>query len=177
MRMPQGTVTAGFSVTELMHIVLGYLPPVPLELRSHSALGSRPLKNCDLHIGIDDVTTTLPSDGSDGSEPSLLLATGSSQMPPVFFYMDNIFSAHSSFEDAFVFLRDHLLIRIEWSMLKLLFKKLVLFTSSITALRVEHQIHSAMRVKQSQSAKIATWPVPTNVTAVRSFLGSIGVTR
>jgi hypothetical protein len=52
-RMPQGTMTAGFSVIELMHIVLGYLPPVLLELRSHSALGSRPLENCDLHIGID----------------------------------------------------------------------------------------------------------------------------
>lgn len=137
-RMPQGTMTAGFSVIELMHIVLGYLPPVPLELRSHSALGSRPLENCGLHIGIDDVTTMLPSDGSDGSEPSLLHATGSSQMPPVFLYMDDIFSAHSSFEDAFVFLWDHLLPRIEWSMLKLLFKKLVLFTSSITALEVEH---------------------------------------
>src|SRR5271165_7160904 len=61
-------------------------------------------------------------------------------------------------------------------MLKLSFKKLVLFTSNITALGIEHYTYSVIRVKHSQSTKIAMWPVPTNATAVRSFLESIGIT-
>ena len=65
-RMPQGTMSASFSMTELMHIVSDPIPPVS------SSEG-------------------MSATAGDGSEPSLLHAVDSPLVASTCFYMDDIF--------------------------------------------------------------------------------------
>jgi len=60
------------------------------------------------------------------------------------------------------FLQDHLLLRIEWSMLKLSFKKLRLFCDEICALRLIYKIGGIMSTKPKRADRIRHFPVPTN---------------
>ena len=62
-------------------------------------------------------------------------------------------------------------------MLKLSFKKLVLFTNTIEALGVTYKIGGIVQVKEARAAKIRNWPTPWTTTEVRAFLGAIGMTR
>jgi hypothetical protein len=64
-----------------------------------------------------------PLDGS-GEEPLLLSLFSEDTLPPLKFYFDDIFSGHKSVDEALYFLESELLPRIEWSQLKLSFKKL-----------------------------------------------------
>ena len=111
--MPQGSGTVGFTMTELMNVALGPIPPPRPEL-------------------------------------SLLHADSLSQTPDVCFFMDDIFSAHSDFNSQFLFLRDHFLPRIKWARLRLSFKKLRLFMSSITALGITHQVGGKVNILEDR---------------------------
>ena len=133
-------MSASFSITELMHVVLGPIPPVSSSL------------------GVSESTVSIT--GADGYEPSLLHAMDSPFVAPTCFYIDDIFFGHSSFEIAFCFLRDHLLLRIEWSMLKLSFEELVLFTDGIEALGLTYLAGGRVRIKHACSERIRNWPVP-----------------
>jgi hypothetical protein len=117
-----------------------------------------------------------PLDGSR-EEPSLLSLFSEDTLLPLKFYFDNIFSGHKSVDEALYFLESELLPRIEWSQLKLLFKKLRLFYDQVTALGVDHRIHGIIQTKVACTEKIQTFPVPTELGGVQSFLGTIGITR
>lgn len=136
-------------MTELMNIVLGWIPPM-----CQAQLHSQSLESRTSIHGMKPRTDSSPRPRSqlDPSPlsslkplesrqlpfanlgPSLLHASAPSDLPPTAFYVDDIFSGHQSFEQALYFLEYHLLPQIAWSMLKLSFKKLVLFTNTIEAL-------------------------------------------
>ena len=147
-RMPQGSVTSAFSMTELMYIVFGAIPSLPQE------------------------------DGSFSSpEPSLLQGTEGDELPQTKFYMDDIFAGLKDFDAGYKYLENHLLPRLLWSQLKLSFKKLQLFTDSVVALGVEHFVGGRLRTKPTRTEKIRKFPVPKDVTEVRRFQGAIQITR
>ena len=131
-RMPQGSGSAGFTMSELMNILL---EPIP----------------------------------EPNPEPSLLHSDSSN--------MDDIFSGFPDFESQFSYLQDHFFPQIDWGRVRLCCHKLRLFVGKTTTLGVEHKVGGLVRILESQIEVIARWPVPKDVTGVRSFLGSIGITR
>ncbi len=110
-------------------------------------------------------------------EPSLLHSSDPEIPPPITFYMDDFFGGFKDFEDQFAFLRNHFFPRIEWARLLLSFRKLRLFAASIKALGVTHRIGGHVHILEERVAKIARWPVPSDQTEVRGFLGTVGITR
>ena len=144
--MPQGSQSAGFSMNEVMFVALGPIPPLPLELQT-------PRYN--------------------RSKPSLLSSDSVDRAPHVKFYMDDIFSGKETPQEMYEFLQDHLLPRIEWSMLKLSFKKLRLFCDEICALGLIHKIGGIMSTKPERADRIRHFPILTNQTMIRSFLGLV----
>lgn len=137
-RMQQGSMTAAFTMSELMCRALGEISPL---------------------------------------EPSLLQATNPDSTALVTFYQDNIMGGHSNYYSAYTFLQHHFFPRIEWAKLRLLFKKLFLFQTSVKALGVRHHIGGEIRILDNRIEKIAKFPVPQDVTGVRAFLGTLGITR
>jgi hypothetical protein len=105
-------------------------------------------------------------------EPSLLLADALDTLPLCKFYMDNIFLGTKDYQSAYDLLKQHLLPRLLWK-LKLLFKKLKLFISSIIALGIKIKAGGKVRVKPDRAKKIRSFPVPTLDTEVRRFIGCI----
>jgi hypothetical protein len=118
-----------------------------------------------------------PLESGLGAEPSLLAPSSEHSRPPIKFYFDDILSGHLDQFKAFEFLRDHFLPRVDWSMLKLSFKKLRLFQSEVTALGVTHQIHGIIKTKSSRSEKIQEFPTPSSIENIRQFLGTVGICR
>ncbi len=110
-------------------------------------------------------------------EPSLLHSSSPDVPPPLTFYMDDFFGGFQDFEEQFAFLRDHFFPRVEWARLLLSFRKLRLFASKIKALGVTHAIGGLVHILEERVAKIAQWPVPSDQSGVRSFLGTVGITR
>ena len=148
-RMPQGSITAAFSMTELMYIALGAIP------RSERGI----------------------SEGYDDSEPSLLMASSPNGLPRSVFYMDDIFAGCKTFQEGYDYLEQHLLPRLLWSQLKLSFKKLKLFMDRIVALGIVHKAGGVLQVKPDRSEKIRKFPVPREPTDIRKFTGAVGITR
>ncbi len=72
---------------------------------------------------------------------------------------------------------NHFLPRVEWAKLCLSFRKLKLFYDSIKALGVTHRVGGLIEVLEDRVRRIIEWPVPEDQTAVRAFLGTIGITR
>ena len=89
------------------------------------------------------------------------------------FYMDDTFGAFKTYQEQYMFLRDHFFPRMVWSKLKLAFSKLKIGMTKIFALGEEHEIGGRIRLKSDKIEKILTWPVPQDQTAVRAFLGTI----
>ena len=110
-------------------------------------------------------------------EPSLLHSDDPSVPPPLSFYTDDFFGGFRDFQAQFTFLRDHFFPRIEWARMVLSFKKLRLFASTIEALGVKHCVGGHIHIREGRIAKIASFPVPKDQTAVRAFLGVVGITR
>lgn len=138
--MPQGSQSAGFTMTEVLRIALGPIPsPYP--------------------------------------EPSLAAPKSLGDLSPLTSYMDDVFCKHTSFEDQWLFIKDHLLPRLLWTLMKLSFKKVSLGMKSITAVGWVHEVGGSMFIKLDRASKLKEWPVPKNQTAVRSFLGAVGPCR
>lgn len=110
-------------------------------------------------------------------EPSLIQGANPDEPPPISFYQDDIFSGQPNFHTSFAFLRDHFFPRIEWSRLRLSFKKLYLFQDSVQALGIQHLIGGKIQILPSRIKKIMKFPVPLDPTGVRAFLGTIGITH
>ena len=83
----------------------------------------------------------------------------------------------ADFDEQLSFLADHFLPRVEWARLCLSFKKLKLFYDKITALGVTYRVGGLIKVLEDRIRKILEWPIPVDQTAVRAFLGTIGITR
>lgn len=136
-KMPQGSKSSCFGMSETVHRAFG------------------PLKD----------------------EPSLLHADFPEDLAKLIFYMDDFFGGYKSFEEQFTFLAEHFFPRIEWARLILSFKKLKLFMDSIVALGVRHNVGGFIQIKESRLRRIAEWPTPKDATGVRSFIGSMGISR
>lgn len=110
-------------------------------------------------------------------EPSLLHSSEPAIPPPLTFYMDDFFGGFRDFEDLFSFLKNHFFPRVEWARLLLSFRKLRLFATSIKALGVVHRIGGHVHILEERIDRIARWPVPSDPTEVRAFLGTVGIIR
>ena len=110
-------------------------------------------------------------------EPSLLHSGNPNDLPVLVFYMDDFFGGFEGFEELYDFLRYHFLPRVEWARLRLSFKKLRLFVAQLTALGVTHCVGGLVRILEERVARIARWPVPSDQSGVRGFLGAVGITR
>lgn len=137
-RMQQGSMTASFTMSELMCRAFGEIPPC---------------------------------------EPSLLQTASSDSPAMLTFYQDDILGGHSDYYTAFSFFKNHFFPRIEWAKLRLSFKKLFLFQTSVKALDIRHEIGGKVCILQDRVAKIIQFPVPQDITGVRAFLGTFGITR
>ena len=111
------------------------------------------------------------------NEPSFLHSPSPEKLPTLVFYMDDVFGGFPSFQELYDFLRGHFLPRIEWAQLRLSFKKLQIFADKVKALRVVHQVGGLIHILEERIEKIAKWPVPSDQSGVRSFLGVVGFTR
>jgi hypothetical protein len=133
--MLQSLQSASFSINEVMFIALSPILLLLLELQ-------------------------LPD--YDSLKPLLLSSNLVDRAPYVKFYIDNIFSSKESPQEMYDFLKDYLLLCIEWSMLKLLFKKLQLFCDKICALSLIYKIGGIMSTKPEQANRIRHFLVLTN---------------
>jgi transposase InsO family protein len=118
-----------------------------------------------------------PLPDGTGEEPSLLASDRPDQLPSVKHYFDDVFGGHKDATEALEFLENHLLPRMDWAQLKLSFKKLKLFQSEILALGVTHLVHGVVKTKEARTKKIKDFPVPTDIRGIKSFLGTVGITR
>ena len=139
-RMPQGSKSAGFTMSQLSNIMLG------------------------------PISTPSP-------EPSLLHSDDPFLPPKIAFYQDDLLGGQRNFQEQYEFLRDHFFPRIEWANIRLSFKKLKLFMSSIKALGVTHLAGGRLQILEDRVRCIHQIKPPTNVTGVRAFLGTLGITR
>ena len=110
-------------------------------------------------------------------KPSLLHSSSATHLPLLTFYTDDFFGGFANFQEQYEFLRTHFLPRVEWALFRLSSQKLQLFQSSITALGITHSIGGMVRVLKDRVEKVARWPVPSNQSEVRAFLGVIGITK
>lgn len=139
-RMPQGTQSAAFSMTEAMQVALG---PIP----------------------------------GPKAEPSLLAPMAEGGITPLESYIDDIFGKFESMEALWHFVKNHLLPRLLWSLLKLSFKKVAIGMTEMLAVGWVHRVGGIMTIKPERSAKLREFPTPTDVTQVRQFLGTLGPCR
>ncbi|PHH85636.1 hypothetical protein CDD83_146 [Cordyceps sp. RAO-2017] len=109
-------------------------------------------------------------------EPSLLSPAGPG-MAPVLNYIDDVFCLHQAFPEQWAFIRDHLLPRFSWALLRLSFKKVQIGMTEVTAIGWIHRVNGETLVKPSRTDKLKKWPVPVNQTQVRGFIGAMGPTR
>jgi hypothetical protein len=96
---------------------------------------------------IQDLATSAPItsmfdmfrlEDHDGSEPSVIMAEGEGYLPRYTFYMDDIFSGATCFENMHVFMQDRLLPRLVWAKLELSFKKMRLCMLEVDATPNNH---------------------------------------
>ncbi|KAK6585464.1 hypothetical protein PZA11_002191 [Diplocarpon coronariae] len=146
-RMPQGSMTSGYSMTELMYIMLGQIPP------------------------------NEPGHGDFAGQPSVIVAPDENSLPMCGFYVDDIFGGCQDFEEGYRFMADELFPRVAWARMRLSFKKMELFMEEVVALGVTHKSGGLISTKPERLNKIRMWPVPKSATQVREFVGAIGITR
>ena len=81
-------------------------------------------------------------------EPSPLHAKTPKDSASLAFYMDDIFGVFKTYQEQYIFLRDHFFLRIVWSKLKLAFFKLKIGMTQIFAFGKEHEIEKRIRLNQ-----------------------------
>ncbi|KAI1872008.1 uncharacterized protein JN550_004211 [Neoarthrinium moseri] len=123
---------------------------------------------------MDTVTGSIPA---PFPEPSLTARTNPHDLRKLLKYMDDIFVMHVDFREQWSFIRDELFPRLAWAGLRLSLKKMFLGYDEVLAVGVTHKIGGRIAVKKVRSEKLREWPVPTDQTGVRAFLGAIGPTR
>lgn len=117
------------------------------------------------------------SDQNRSKESSLLQSLASDLPPSLTFYQDNILEEHVSFENQFVFLQDYFFSQIKWARLRLSFKKLYLFQTSIKVLKICHLIKKRVWILNDCIKKIINFSIFTNKTEMRAFFETINITH
>lgn len=92
-------------------------------------------------------------------------------------YVDDMFWGHETFAEAFTFIFDHFLPRLMWAILRMSFKKLELFMTTIFGIGMSFSVGGAIAIKPDRVAKIMSWPPPFTKSDVRSFMGAIQICR
>lgn len=108
---------------------------------------------------------------------SLLQNQTSNLSSSLMFYQDDILERHASFENQFTFLRNYFFSRIEWVYLRLFFKRLYLFQTSIKVLKIRHLVKNWVKILNNQIKKIATFSILIDKTEVCVFLRIINITH
>lgn len=93
------------------------------------------------------------------------------------FYIDDIFPAHATWQEHYLFLRDHLLPRLLWARLPLSFGKIKIGLKKMLALGEVHEAGGKISIKPERIRLIMEWPIPSTPTDIRSFLGTVITTR
>ena len=93
---------------------------------------------------------------SSQSELSLIYRKTAKDTTSLAFYIDNIFETFKTYQEQYIFLRNHFFPRIVWSKLKLAFSKLKIEMTKIFALKEEHKIGKKIRLKSNKIGKIFT---------------------
>lgn len=92
-------------------------------------------------------------------------------------YVDDMFWGHETFPEAFEFVFDHFLPRLMWAKLRMSFKKLELFMTTIVGIGMTFSVGGAIAIKPERVAKIMSWPPPFTKPDIRSFMRSIQICR
>lgn len=92
-------------------------------------------------------------------------------------YVDDMFWGQETFERAFEFVFHHFMPRLAWGMLRMSFKKLQLFMTSIIGIGIVFGVGGALSIRPDRVSKIMKWPTPACKTDVRSFLGAVQICR
>ncbi len=110
---------------------------------------------------------------SPQSELSLYYGRTAKDTASLVFYMGDIFRAFKTYQEQYIFLRDHFFTLMVWSRFKLILSKLKMEMTKILALGKEHEIGGRVRLKPDKIEKIFTLPISQDQTSVKSFLGTI----
>ena len=114
---------------------------------------------------------------SSNSKPSLMHNKHHDKSTNACFYIDDIFDDHASIKKKYDFLKNHLLFRILWFMMKISLKKLKLDITQIKALNQIHRIDGVLNIKQKAIDIIQNWSTSQNQSNVRNFMKIILPTR
>jgi hypothetical protein len=123
-----------------------------------------------MRIALGPIPKPLP-------EPSLISPETPKSLIAATEYVDDVFTTHKSVEAQLKWIENHFLPRILWSRLKLSFKKVSIRCEEITALGMVHKTKGRMSIKFDRAERLKNWPVPTDQTEVRQFIGSLGPTK
>ncbi|XDG01516.1 hypothetical protein ABKA04_001131 [Annulohypoxylon sp. FPYF3050] len=110
-------------------------------------------------------------------EPSFIAPSAPDALTCAVEYIDDVFATHKTVEDQLDWIEHHFLPRILWARLKLSFRKVFIGCEEVVALGTVHKTQGRMSVKPGRAEKLRQWPVPTEPTEVRRFLGALGPTR
>ena len=91
------------------------------------------------------------------------------------FYQNNIMNEYFSFDDQFQFFKMHFFSRIEWTRLKLFFKKLFLFQNTIKILKFWHYVDEKIQILKNRVCKIVNFSILTDKTNVKTFFDTIDI--
>lgn len=111
------------------------------------------------------------------ASPSLLSTLDKNRLQDLGFYIDDTFMAHESWDKHWRCIRDHYLPRLEWGMVKLSFGKIKIGMAKIIALGEVHEVGGRINIKPDRVKLLLGWPLPTETTDIRSFLGTAATTR
>lgn len=73
---------------------------------------------------------------------------------------------HEEFAEAFSFVFEHFLPRLIWGMLRMSFKKLELFMTTICGIGISFSIGGAISIKPDRIFRIMGWPSPLSISDV-----------
>ena len=88
----------------------------------------------------------------------------------VAFYINDVFEAHTNYENQYNFLKNHLFFRILWVMMRVSLVKLKINMKKIKILNQIHRIKETLNIKQEFIDKIRKWFTSQTISKIKSFL-------
>ena len=128
-------------------------------------------------IFIELMNIVFDSISSSNAKSSLLHASKKTTFSDIFFYIDDIFEAQRTFEEQYIFLKNHFFFRVLWSQMRIFLIKLKIEITKFKTFDQLHRIDEILNIKQKFIDKIRNWSISQNVIAIRSFLEIIQFIR